>query len=272
MANAVAKAKETAVSEFVNDMFEDGSEGAVFTAEELQLPFLKLAQSLSPELDKNDAKYIEGLGAGEMFNSLTSEVYKETDVIPCYTKTAYKEWVPLAKGGGFVGELDPTDKVIQTASRVQEGGRTMDLLPNGNELVISDDYYCLIVKEEDYEPIVLSMTSTQRKVAKRWRTMIAMNKARNPKTGTLQIIPIYSTIWKLSSVQEVNKNNQKYANYSVAKVGPIPGEKRGLFEEAKSFRQSVMAGEVKVVEEQAKPAGSSQTDDQAQDQDDEIPF
>ena len=272
MANAVAKAKETAVSEFVNDMFEDGSEGAVFTAEELQLPFLKLAQSLSPELDKNDAKYIEGLGAGEMFNSLTSEVYKEADVIPCYTKTAYKEWVPLAKGGGFVGELDPTDKVIKTASRVQEGGRTMDLLPNGNELVISDDYYCLIVKEEDYEPIVLSMTSTQRKVAKRWRTMIAMNKARNPKTGTLQIIPIYSTIWKLSSVQEVNKNNQKYANYSVAKIGPIPGEKRELFEEAKSFRQSVMACEVKVVEEQAKPEGSSQTDDQAQDQDDEIPF
>ena len=71
MANAVAKAKETTVSEFVNDMFDDGSEGAVFSAEELQIPFLKLAQSLSPELDKSDAKYIEGLGAGEMFNSLT---------------------------------------------------------------------------------------------------------------------------------------------------------------------------------------------------------
>ena len=272
MANAVAKAKETAVSEFVNDMFDDGSEGAVFSAEELQIPFLKLAQSLSPELDKSDAKYIEGLGAGEMFNSLTSEVYQEADVIPCYTKTAYKEWVPLVKGGGFVGELDPTDPIIQQANRIVEGGRTMDLLPNDNELVISDDYYCLIMKDGDYEPVVLSMTSTQRKVAKRWRTMIAMNKARNPKTGNLQIIPIYSTIWKLSSVQEVNKNNQKYANYAVSKVGPIPSDKRELFEEAKSFRQSVMAGEVKVVEEQAKPEGSSQTDDQAQDQDDEIPF
>jgi len=272
MANAVAKAKETAVSEFVNDMFEDGSEGAVFKAEELRIPFLKLAQSLSPELDKSDAKYIEGLSAGEMFNDLTSEVYQEADVIPCYTKTAYKEWVPLAKGGGFVGELDPTDPIIQQANRIVEGGRTMDLLPNDNELVVSDDYYCLVIKEGDYEPVVLSMTSTQRKVAKRWRTMIAMNKARNPKTGDLQIIPIYSTIWKLSSVQEVNKNNQKYANYAVSKVGPIPSDKRELFEEAKSFRQSVMAGEVKVVEEQAKTQDSSQTDNQAKDQDDEIPF
>ena len=272
MANAVAKAKETAVSEFVNDMFEDGSEGAVFKAEELRIPFLKLAQSLSPELDKSDAKYIEGLSAGEMFNDLTSEVYQEADVIPCYTKTAYKEWVPLAKGGGFVGELDPTDPIIQQANRIVEGGRTMDLLPNDNELVVSDDYYCLVIKEGDYEPVVLSMTSTQRKVAKRWRTMIAMNKARNPKTGDLQIIPIYSTIWKLSSVQEVNKNNQKYANYAVSKVGPIPSDKKELFEEAKSFRQSVMAGEVKVVEEQAKTQDSSQTDNQAKDQDDEIPF
>lgn len=272
MANAVAKAKETAVSEFVNDMFEDGSEGAVFKAEELRIPFLKLAQSLSPELDKSDAKYIEGLSAGEMFNDLTSEVYQEADVIPCYTKTAYKEWVPLAKGGGFVGELDPTDPIIQEANRIVEGGRTMDLLPNDNELVVSDDYYCLVIKEGDYEPVVLSMTSTQRKVAKRWRTMIAMNKARNPKTGDLQIIPIYSTIWKLSSVQEVNKNNQKYANYAVSKVGPIPSDKRELFEEAKAFRQSVMAGEVKVVEERAKPEGSSQTDNQAEDQGDEIPF
>ena len=207
-----------------------------------------------------------------MFNSLTSEVYQEADVIPCYTKTAYKEWVPLVKGGGFVGELDPTDPIIQQANRIVEGGRTMDLLPNDNELVISDDYYCLIMKDGDYEPVVLSMTSTQSKVAKRWRTMIAMNKARNPKTGNLQIIPIYSTIWKLSSVQEVNKNNQKYANYAVSKVGPIPSDKRELFEEAKSFRQSVMAGEVKVVEEQAKTQDSSQTDNQAEDQDDEIPF
>jgi len=33
-----------------------------------------------------------------------------------------------------------------------------------------------------------------------------------------------------------------------------------------------MAGEVKVVEEQAKTQDSSQTDNQAEDQDDEIPF
>jgi hypothetical protein len=59
MANAVATAKQTAVSgEVFDEMFEDGPEGAIFDASELQIPFLRIAQQMSPEINKKGGKYI----------------------------------------------------------------------------------------------------------------------------------------------------------------------------------------------------------------------
>ena len=271
MATAVAKKKNAELStDFVSDMFEDGAEGAVFDADELQIPFLKIAQQMSPELKKSDAKFISGLSAGDFFNTLTSQVYEGqegVDVIPCMIKTTYKEWIPLEKGGGFVQEFDATDPEIKQAVRKEIGGKRVDELPNGNELVISDDVYCLVVNVGDFEPALITMTSTQRKVAKRWKTRIAMNKERNPKTNKLQVVPIYSTIWKLTTVDETNRNNQTYSNYAVNKVRAIGSEDADLFQEAKSFRKSIVLGQVKVQQENANP--NNETDPVA---DNEIPF
>jgi len=153
------------------------------------------------------------------------------------------------------------------------GGKTVDQLDNGNELVTSDDHYCLVVDEEgNYEPVLLDMKSTQRKVAKRWRTMITMNKARNPKTNHLQVLPLYSTIWKLTSVDETNKKNETYSNYAIQKVGPLTKDQRELYDEAKAFRESVMAGEVHASEggQAAAPTEEQVAEDKKRD--DEIPF
>jgi hypothetical protein len=118
--------------------------------------------------------------------------------------------------------------------------------------------------EGGWEPAVVDFKVTQMKVSKRWKTQIAMNKAKNPKTGMMQIVPIFSTVWKLTTVDETNKRNETYANYAVSKVGMV--EDRNLYNEAKTFRQSIVAGEVKASEGQAaeKPATPVA--------DDEIPF
>ena len=43
--------------------------------DDLVIPRLILLQKISPELDKNEASYIEGAEAGQFANSLTREVY-----------------------------------------------------------------------------------------------------------------------------------------------------------------------------------------------------
>ena len=278
MSNAVAKTKGVEVStEVVVDMFEDGADGAVFSADDLLIPRLQLAQKMSPELDENDAKYIDGIKAGNFFNSVSREIYTEFDVIPCHSRTSYTEWVPRDQGGGLVAEHDADSRDVKSAeTHVSDDGKRKDIMQSGNELVIADEFYAFIVKEDgDYEPVLISMKSSQRKVAKRWRTLISMNKARNPKTNQLQSVAIYSTLWKLTSVTEANKNNDKYSNFAVQKIGPITADKQDLYHAAKQFRESIIAGEVKAVQEE--DVSSSKTTDENQsvpplDKDDEIPF
>ena len=265
MATAVATKKNAELStDLSDDIFADAGEGAAFEASELQIPFVRLAQQMSPELNKKDAKFIQGLSSGDMFNTLTHQTYdgeQGVDVIVAYQTTKYLEFVTRENGGGFMGEIDPADPVLQRTSK--EG--TMDMLPNGNQVVKSDQYYCLVLDGEGgYEPAVIDMKVTQMKVSKRWKTQISMNKAKNPKTGQMAILPIYSTVWKLTSVDETNKRNETYANYAVHKVGMV--QDRDLFMEAKTFRQSIMAGEVKAQDE-------NQTQGRSEDQgSDDIPF
>jgi hypothetical protein len=101
------------------------------------------------------------------------------------------------------------------------------------------------------------MKSTQLKVSRRWKTMIGMEKLKHPKTGVLITPPVYATMWRLTTTEETNDQGT-WANYLISKVGTV--QNRDLLLEAKAFRESVMAGEVKAAPEEA-PAKS-----------DEIPF
>ncbi len=59
-----------------------------FSGSDLEFPQLRIAQSNSPQLNKEKEEYIEKLSVGELFNSLTSEVYgKNIDFTPiCFWK------------------------------------------------------------------------------------------------------------------------------------------------------------------------------------------
>ena len=102
MANEVVQAKGTALSaDVISDLMQDSGEGTVFNSDEMQIPYIRLAQAMSPQVTKGDGKFIKGLAAGDIFNNLTNEYWDgETGlkVIPCYLVTKYIEWIPMEKG------------------------------------------------------------------------------------------------------------------------------------------------------------------------------
>jgi hypothetical protein len=138
MSNEVTKAKGTAVSaDLMDDIFESAGEGASFDSSEMQIPFVRLVQALSPQINKKKPEYIEGVSQGDAFNTVTKEYWdgeKGLTVIPCFQATKYLEFVPRESGGGFQGEIQPDSPLLQQAKR--NGAKEM--LPNGNELVKSD--------------------------------------------------------------------------------------------------------------------------------------
>jgi hypothetical protein len=260
---AVAKKKETAVStDVMDDILEFAGEGAAFDSSEMQIPFVRILQAMSPQLKKREAEYIEGSEQGDMFNTVTKQHWTGEDgitVIPCYQTTKYLEFTPRDQGGGFRGEIPATDPVLQRTER--QGAKEM--LPNGNELVKSDQHYCLVVEADGtYQPVVIDMKSSQLKVSRRWKTQIAMQKIKHPKTGAMITPPLFATQWKFTTIEESNDQGSWF-NYQIEKVGLL--ESRDLMLEAKSFRDSVAAGEVKAAPEEGSSTVSSSNSD-------EIPF
>jgi len=263
MGTAVAKKKNTSVStDVLDDLLGMAGEGASFDSSEMQIPFLRVLQALSPQLNKKKPEYIEGAEQGDMFNNVTMQHWdgeEGVQVIPCYQTTKYLEFTPRDQGGGFHGELSPDDPAITQTTRVG----SKELLSNGNELVKSDQHYCLLLDEDgSFQPIVVDMKSTQLKVSRRWKTQIAMQKIKRPD-GSMATPPVFGTIWKLSTTEESNDQGT-WNNYTIEKVGLV--QSRDILMEAKAFRDSVQAGDVKAVAED--PSGSSSGPTQK----DEIPF
>jgi hypothetical protein len=264
MTTAVAKAKETALStDVLDDIFDTAGEGAAFDSSEMQIPFVRVLQALSPQLNKKKPEYIEGATQGDLFNTVTGEYWpgeQGVTVIPCFQTTKYLEFVPRDMGGGFKGEISPNDSVLQQTMR----SGSKEMLPSGNELVKSDQHFCLVVAEDgSYQPAVVDMKSTQLKVSRRWKTQIAMQKVKHPKTGAMITPAVFATMWKLSTTEESNDQGS-WNNYQVEKVGLVTN--RDLLLEAKAFRDSIAAGEVKAAAEEGVSRPSSNNDDS------EIPF
>ena len=242
----VTKKSNTNVSNILDDILETAGEGVDYETSELQIPFIRVIQALSPQIKKSDAAFIKGAEQGDLFNTVTGEVWKGEEginVIPCYQETKHLEFTPRDQGGGFVGELPAGDPNILKTTR--QGAK--ETLPSGNELVKSDQHYCMVLnKDGSAQPAIVDMKSTQLKISRRWKTQIAMQKIPD-KNGVMRTPALFSTIWHLKTVEET-KDAKTWYNYTIEKVGLV--KDKNLFIDAKNFRSSVESGAAKAVPEE----------------------
>ena len=242
----VTKKSNTNVSNILDDILETAGEGVDYETSELQIPFIRVIQALSPQIKKSDAAFIKGAEQGDLFNTVTGEVWKGEEginVIPCYQETKHLEFTPRDQGGGFVGELPAGDPNILKTTR--QGAK--ETLPSGYELVKSDQHYCMVLnKDGSAQPAIVDMKSTQLKISRRWKTQIAMQKIPD-KNGVMRTPALFATIWNLKTVEESNDMGTWY-NYTVEKVDLV--KDKNLFIDAKNFRSSVESGAAKAVPEE----------------------
>ena len=61
----------------------------------IQIPFLKILSSMSPQTKKQKKEYIEGAEEGMIFNTVTEELIDGAEgitVVPCYFEPVALEW------------------------------------------------------------------------------------------------------------------------------------------------------------------------------------
>jgi hypothetical protein len=251
----VTKMKENLPSA---DLFEaDAHEGFDnMDQQDLALPFLRILGQLSPQVNKRDAKYVEGAEAGMIYNTVTNELYdgeKGINVIPCHYKREYIEWTDRGEGTGApVAVHSATSPIIQEATRDSMG---KDRLKNGNYLENTASYFVMICKEDSAETALITMKSTQLKVSRTWNSM--MNGLKIQGKNGLFTPPIFSHVYSLRTVQQSNDKGTWFG-WTVNKVGAVSN--RNLYEQAKGFAQSVKKGDVQAKHTQEeKSTGSDST-------------
>ena len=211
------------------------------STDDMQIPFLRIIQPLSPEINKADPKFIKEASAGDLFNTVTGQIWdgeKGVVVIPCGYTVKYLEFAPRGTQGGFMGELDPNSPDIANTTR--DGAA--EILPSGNELIRSAQHLVLIVGEDgSVQQAICDMKKTQMKVSRRWNTQLRMVQYKGP--NGMFTPPMWGTAWRVTVVLESNDKGSWF-NFSVANVSPadIPNE---AFKAAKEFYHSFNKGEVK---------------------------
>ena len=120
MNKEIVTKKDQLPADLLDEITASAGEGTTFDSSEMQIPFIRIIQALSPQVNKKDPAFIDGADQGDAFNTVTSEFWTGEEgllVIPCYQETKFLEFVPRESGGGFMGELEPNNPDIQNTER-----------------------------------------------------------------------------------------------------------------------------------------------------------
>jgi hypothetical protein len=148
--------------------------------DDITIPRLAIVQSGSPQRKKKDEKYIEGADEGHVFNTVSGTLYTDgLTIIPCGYKKSYVEWIPREKGGGLVAVHDYKPDSAKIDSK------TKKTMLGENQLVDTAEHYVLVKNNDSYEPAVLTMTSSNLSVSRKWNTLLKM-KRMNIKGQTVE--------------------------------------------------------------------------------------
>tara|TARA_R110000787_G_scaffold85119_5_gene181928 strand:- start:423 stop:1202 length:780 start_codon:yes stop_codon:yes gene_type:complete len=256
MANKKEEAKLPAELEAL--FAEDSGKGfEEVTSSDLQIPFLRIIQQMSPQINKKEAGFIEGASGGDIFNTVTNKYWDGEEgvvVIPVYYQLKLLEFIPREQGGGFVGELSASSEEVRSAGRDQ--GTGMEMLKSGNELVRTAQHYVKIVHDDGtLESAIVDMKKTQLKKSRLWNSLMTMQK-HNGAT-----LPSYACMYRMKSVEDGNDKGS-WNTWSISHEGMIPSVE--AYTDCKDLHSNISSGALQIApppSEELLPAPASSEDD-----------
>jgi hypothetical protein len=280
----MASKKDTAGTELVPvkeqlpsvEMIDYGADAGDlgFTKDDLAVPFIRILQSNSPQLQRGNAKFVRDARAGDFFNSVTQDYFGGEEgilILPVHFVRSYTEWRPRESGGGLVQDHGSDEAILRQCQRTDKNKL---VLPNGNYINEAAHYFVFqLLGDGQYTQGILPFASTQWRKARTWNTVMSGMVTKTPQG--MRPLPMFATIWRLTTVAESNDAGD-WMGYKITKHGPVHEHTDGrmVYEAARDFRQLVMSGAVQVKhEEDSAPNTPSNTNvRQTIDEGDNIPF
>jgi hypothetical protein len=226
-----------------------GAGSSNITADDMQTPIISILQANSPQCKRSDGKYIQGASEGMLYNNVTNEIYNGEEgikIVPCFFEKVFIEWKP--NRGGLVAihgaETPLKDKVKEVET---PDGKIVPTLPNGNQLIETNQHYVLLVKDDgSYEPAVLALSSSALKSSRQLNTLIKRVVLQGPN-GPFNPASYYS-MFKLTTSARQN-DQHSWFGWTIENLGAVPT--MDLYNAGKALEQAVNAGTVKVKQDES---------------------
>lgn len=236
------------IPDFIPVGSAEGTEG--IGRDDLQMPRLAIAQAMSPQKLEGNSAYIEGLKLGDMFNTLSGEIYGKGPLEFIIVRRDNPRWVEFDEERNMV---DPNVPLGDSRTEWTTNDKGERVPP-----IATQFYDYVIVLADSGETLALSMSKTNIKAAKKLNGLIKM---RMPP------VPLYARRFTIETANETNEHGT--FGVFVVKSAGTPGvpnsdlvKDREQFEILKaihtSFKDTVL--NIDRRDDGPAPVGSSQTD------------
>jgi len=164
----------------------------------MAIPFIRILQTMSPQLKKNKSEYIPEAEEGDIVNSITGKIYDRPLKFVCLKfDRLYIEWKP--NRGGFVQPHLPEDIAIRNDLVMTPEYKLID--PNtNNEFVDTYMYYIILPDYVEDGVCLLSLQSTQIKQGKKLNSILRNTMIPGTK---IKAAP-YQIVCSLITTEETN--------------------------------------------------------------------
>jgi len=226
------KSESTAVATLINgvqeqmpDWLKKGNAGSEDVGtRDLILPRVDVLQALSPQIKKSDSGYIEGAEQGQIFNTVTSEIYgSSVTFIPVLFRKEWVVWKLRKAGGGFCGAFQTEAEAENFRCSVQS--------PDDHEVVESHQHFVILMTDNGPQEAVFSLTKSKLKVSRALNTLIQI-------AG----VDRFAKAYRLDAI-ETESTKGEFWSYKAHPVGFVDKE---LYERGQALYGMIKAGQADV--------------------------
>ena len=203
----------------------------------LALPFLKLAQQMTPQAQKKGGDYIEGVEPGVYFNPSTRKVYGDSfKVVILGFYQQFTEWEGDPPQSRFVGAHSKMDfeRNIAPEAKMTENG----LMYNGHRIVDTRNFILMPYENPEDGVLIYSMSSSGIPASKKWLASASAVRIKTAE-GRIEHAPIWSRVWELHTSM-INGDKGNYFQLTDWKdCGWVPVDEAEIFKAAFDEYQSI---------------------------------
>jgi hypothetical protein len=218
----------------------------------ISFPFLRLAQTNTPQATNGSKDYLDGLSPGKYFNPTTGRIYHDATFIILGFFRNFSVWKGEPPDAKFVRSITPEDFTANYESRTRPNDKGKIVDADGNRYVDTRNFLVLSAEHPEDGILLYGMASTAIPPSKKWLAKASAIRVKDAD-GNIAQAPMWARVWQLKPAFQDKPNGKYWQVTDIADKGwidpSLAASARVAFEEAQNYDKSRISAVDKAPEE-----------------------